>query len=185
MNELLTSPLIFHQPAVIYHCGPFAFKHWSSKGSTWSIWKELSLTLLCLALLRSQSLSFTLDLSPGYSKLIMPALCLFTGMQKENCIEVLNELGGHYWPQHQLTQLLIMALIRAAEDKRPCNPEYKCPAETCRCTRARRCAHTLFFFLMRKDMCSFEESPIPHPASLLIYLPLPFFIVNLRPVCPS
>lgn len=55
-------------------------------------------------------------------------------MQKEHCIEVLNELGGQCWPQHQLTQLLIMALIRAADGESPCNPEYKRPAETCSCT---------------------------------------------------
>lgn len=105
------------------------------------------------------SVSFTLELSPEYRKLIKPVLSPLSGMQKEYCIEFLNELGGQYWPQHQLTQLLIMALIRAAEAKSPCNPEYKCPAEKCRRTRAH--AHTLTAAIqkflsicyMRKDKC--------------------------------
>lgn len=69
--------------------------------------------------------------SPGYSRCIMLVLSPFSGMQKENRM-VLNELGGQCWSQHQLTQLLIMALIRAADGERHCSREYKRPAETCR-----------------------------------------------------
>lgn len=103
----------------------------------------------CIWLCFSLSLSFTLDLSPAYSRLIMLLLSPFSGMQKDNCIEVLNDLGGQCWPQHQLTQLLIRALIRAADGESACNPEYKCPAETCRCTRAH--AHTLKY--KKKRIC--------------------------------
>lgn len=44
-------------------------------------------------------------------------------MQREKCTEVLNELSGRCLLQHQLTRLLIMALIRAAEGKGQRGPE--------------------------------------------------------------
>lgn len=48
----------------------------------------------------------------------MLVLSPFSGMREENCTEALNELSGQCWPQHQLTQLLIMTLIRAADGER-------------------------------------------------------------------
>ncbi len=94
-------------------------------------------------------------------------------MHKENCIEVLNELGGQCWPQHQLTQLLIMALIRAADGESPCNPEYKCPAETCRCTRAH--AHTLTAEIQKKRLYERGHVFISRIAHSLPSFP-PFFL---------
>lgn len=52
----------------------------------------------------------------------MVVLLPFSGMQEENFIEVLNELAAQCWAQHQLAQLLIMALIREADGESPFNP---------------------------------------------------------------
>ena len=165
------------------------------QGSAWSIQSSLSLSLslalslslslslslfLSLPLFLSVSLSFTLDLSPGYSRLIRLFLSPFSGMQRENCIVVLNELGGQCWPQHQLTQLLITALIGAADGESPCDPEYKCPAETRRCTRA--CTHAAcwntrvrlygrgYVFLSRTALSVPSSSPYLSPTLLLLSL---------------
>lgn len=58
----------------------------------------------------------------------MSAIPPFSGMQ--NYVEVFNELGGQCWPQHQLTPILIITLIRTAADERSCIPENVCPIET-------------------------------------------------------
>lgn len=153
------------------------------------MWKALPLSLLlCLALFLSLSLSFTLDSSPGCSRLIMPVLSPFSGMHKENCIDVLNEVCGQCWPQHQLTQLLITVLIGAADGESPCNPEYKRPAETCWCTRAH--AHTLTAEIQKKSLW---ERICVHFKNLSFFTQLsssvisnwPSVIVDPRPVWPS
>lgn len=101
----------------------------------------------------------------------MPVRSPFSGMQMENCIEILNELSGQCWPQHQLTQLLIMALIRAADGKSLCNPECKFPAETCRCTRTHANTRWLQEKALWKRLCSFQ-SLLPYPAPLFINVDL-------------
>lgn len=84
----------------------------------------------------SISLSRAVDCSSLYIRLLMLVILPFIGKQKDNCAEVINELGGQCWPKHQLTQLLIVALIRAANDRNPCNLQYKSPAKKCRHTQA-------------------------------------------------
>lgn len=128
--------------------------------------RSLSL-LLCWALFLSVSLLHTWR--------IMPARSPFSGMQTENCIEILNEPSGQCWPQHQLTQLLIMALIRAADGESLCKPECKLPAETCRCTRIH--AHTRWLLkykkrLYKRGCVHFKNRSFLYPASLLINVDL-------------
>lgn len=94
----------------------------------------------------------------------------------EDCIEVLNELGGQCLPQHQLTQLLITALIREAEGESPCNPEYKCPAETHWCTRAH--AHTMTAEKQKNRL--YKKGYVYFRLSLS----LPSFLTYLSPTLP-